>query len=208
MPGLQDVIARGQSRWQQYLQNLQGWTPPDQEAMEMQFQDARDLARGYVNNMLDATGARQLLSPFYVNMLKRNALRPFVQQSVLSSAEYGLPDPGNFGDFLKNWIGMNPSGVGNIGDYRGRMQQLLNRIQAGRQAEGTADAAVADRWLNNPEIMSAALGMGARGIFRDYVQRQIQDALEAGQAQGPGIDWLEYLLARVPGTGYTYQGPS
>ncbi len=198
----------GSSRYQDWLNRLRGWTPPSQTEMETVAGNgsATDQARAWLQRMFADTDADRFLSPWYMRGMKQNAIRPYLEQSLLAGAEYGQAKAGNFGEFLKNWVSMGRSGIGNVGNETDRLNQLLARIKTGREAPtNSSEYELYSQYKNNPELFSAMMGLGSHGLFRNYAQSRIADLLEQAQVSGDaGVDWIDYLLSRMPSMGLRY----
>ena len=207
------MFDSGQGRFNEWINRVRGWQAPTEEQMDLFGQGASyaDRARAYMTKLLADTGAAGYLSPYYLNALKQNAVRPYLQNMLLAGAEYGQL-PQGYGDFLKSWLTMPEGGArgwGTIGDIGQRVQQLGGQLRAGEGAYRAGQttgplAQLYEAYGQNPQLIGGMMGMMASGPFQRYLQQKIQDTLDLmemspmmGEA-GRGMDWLEALLGLMP----------
>lgn len=198
-------------RYQEWLRRVQGWQAPDQSDMEDEYDSYQGRSTAYVNDMLQKTGAQGLLSQSVINRLKRNASLPYLSQVAQAGGQDANVSPGNFGDYLKNWLqqGTVAGGGASRDVLQNNVQQLLNRYSRG-QAASAADATTVDtanpdyqvftNFNKNRNLLGAMIGALARGPFKDMIQRQMVEALQQEPAAGVGgedIDWIAYMLSQA-----------
>jgi len=187
------------SQYDQFRKSVQDWKGYSGLPLKT-LGNKYDQYEAMIGDFLEGPG--QYASPMYQNWLRRNPEYAFIQQAVLGGAEYGgsaglSGDAG--GEWLKNWTGMSPSGIGNIGNYKERLEQLIGRLQVGSNpAAGKNERDMYNVWGDQKDLFAQALGLVFEGPLGDYMQKKLGSGMSYLNTRGADADWLQYLLNLVP----------
>ncbi|MDO8671235.1 MAG: hypothetical protein Q7O66_07360 [Dehalococcoidia bacterium] len=203
------------NRWAGWQSALTNWKPPNFSPATGEEGSVYGNMAGYMQDLLQSTGAQRFLSPTAIARLRDQAMRVANLQQAQAMGDYGITDAPADPEYLRNFL-QQPTM--SMGDLQNRVQSILTK--AG-QPGGVRDWLMNSDDLEGPQkFIQSLLGQSATGLSAVARNMQTKRALAefpsyeiAANQRGAAPNWLEYVLGEIPGSGvnrlgYTFRTPS